>query len=58
MKVTPRPTDVRTDYRIHALTELVSSGVLQNIDSLIAQRIVDSVMKLGSVEFYIQFLRF
>jgi len=44
-QVTPRPTDVRTDYRIHALTELVNSGVLQNIDSLIVQRIVDSVMK-------------
>jgi len=44
-QVTPRPTDIRTDYRIHVLTELVNSGVLQNIDSLIAQRIVDSVMK-------------
>jgi len=45
MKVTPRPIDIRTDYRIHALTELVNSRVLQNFDSLIAQRIVDSVMK-------------
>jgi len=44
-QVTRRPTDLRTDYRIHALTELVNSGVLQNIDSLIAQRLVDSVMK-------------
>ena len=44
-QVTRRPTDIRTDYRIQALTELVNSGVLQNIDSLIAQRLVDSVMK-------------
>ncbi|XP_052765479.1 putative RNA-binding protein Luc7-like 2 [Mya arenaria] len=34
-----------TDSRIQALEELVNSGILKNIDAMIAQKLVDSVFK-------------